>query len=231
MTKKHQDYIYMIENYYKNPKETFAFLKNKISNKFTNPSVLDIGCARGEFIYFLKKTLGCIDLMGLDYSTQLIEEAQSFKGLDAAQFHVGSAETFELNRKFDVITIAGVLSYFDDASLTLAQCKKHLKPDGRIFILGLFNDYDVDVQIKYRNNKYFNEYQNGWNIHSINTLKNILNLIDMKIESIEIFNLSFELPQQEDPCRSWHIKTEDGFKFTNGLGLIYDMRTIEISHF
>lgn len=54
-TKKHQDYIYEQENYYDNPKETFMFLKNLITDSFDTAGVLDIGCAKGEFLYYLKK--------------------------------------------------------------------------------------------------------------------------------------------------------------------------------
>ena len=45
----------MNEDYYSNPKETFMFLKELILNDFDKPSILDIGCARGEFLFFIKK--------------------------------------------------------------------------------------------------------------------------------------------------------------------------------
>lgn len=48
-TKKHQDYIYEQENYYDNPKETFMFLKNLITDSFDTAGVLDIGCVRESF--------------------------------------------------------------------------------------------------------------------------------------------------------------------------------------
>ena len=51
---KHQDYIYINEDYYKDPKETFSFISKLINDSHHIPSVLDLGCARGEFLYFLK---------------------------------------------------------------------------------------------------------------------------------------------------------------------------------
>jgi SAM-dependent methyltransferase len=227
---KHQDYIYINEDYYKNPKETFVFLKNIILRHFNKPSVLDIGCARGEFLFFLKKSIDFKYLSGIDYSSNLIEKAKGFNGLSDVNLSVDSAEEFELDRTFDVITMLGVLSYFDSVKPTLQNIKKHLTPGGKAFILGFFNDSDVDVQISYRNNKYFNQFESGWNFHSLQTIKKNLSDLNMTLNNIETFELSFNLSPQSDPCRAWHIDTQDGRKYINGLGLIYDIRVLEIAN-
>mgnify|MGYP001176394606 FL=1 len=225
---KHQDYIYINEDYYKNPKETFIFLKNIISNNFNKPSILDIGCARGEFLFFLKESLDFKDLSGVDYSSNLIEKAKNFKGLKDVNLFVDSAEEFKLNRKFDVITMLGVISYFDSVELVLKNIKNHLAPGGKAYILGFFNDADIDVQISYRNNEYFKQFESGWNFHSLHTIRKSLDEINMTLANIDTFELSFNLLPQRDPSRAWHIDTENGRKYTNGLGLIYDIRLLEI---
>ena len=46
MNEKHQDYIYIKENYIKKPKETFIFLSKLIKTKKHKVSLLDLGCAR-----------------------------------------------------------------------------------------------------------------------------------------------------------------------------------------
>jgi SAM-dependent methyltransferase len=227
---KHQDYIYTNEDYYKNPKETFVFLKNIISNHFNNPSILDIGCARGEFLYYLKKSLVSKDLSGVDYSSNLIEKARSFSGLEGVNLIIDSAEEFKLGRTFDVITMLGVLSYFDSVKPTLQNIKTHLALNGKAYILGFFNDADVDVRISYRNNKYFNKFESGWNFHSLETIRKNLNDLNMTLTNIDTFELSFDLSPQSDPCRAWHIDTENGRKYTNGLGLIYDIRVLGITN-
>jgi len=230
-TRKHQDYIYEGENYYKHPKETFIFIKKLISplpfSKDFIPSLLDIGCARGEFLYYVKKEFQLTDCYGVDYSSNLINHANRLNGIN---FLTDSAESFNIDKEFDIITMMGVLSYFDDVCPSLSNIKKHLKLGGRAFILGLFNDHDIDVQIKYRNNRYFDSFENAWNHHSVNTITNVLDDIGLKLDNIHEFNLSFKLEKQEDPSRSWHINTESGRFFINGLGLIYKMRVLEISH-
>jgi len=225
---KHQDYIYLHEDYYKNPKETFIFLKNLISKDFAKPSILDIGCARGEFLFFIGNAIKCSGLYGLDYSSDLIENAKQFPGLKNVDLIVDSAESFKINKTFDVISMLGVLSYFESTMPTLKKIKEHLSVNGKAYILGFFNDYDVDVLIKYRNNKYFDQFESGWNLHSLKSIRKNIESLDMKLVNVHNFNLSFNLNPQDDPCRAWHINTENGKKYTNGLGLIYDIRVIEI---
>ena len=230
-TRKHQDYIYEAENYCKHPKETFIFLANLISplpfSKNFNPSILDIGCATGAFLYYVKKEFQLTDCYGVDYSSNLINQANR---LDGINFLTDSAESFNIDKEFDVITMQGLLCYFDDICPSLSNIKKHLKPSGKVFIEDFFNDDDVDVQTKYRNNRYFDSFEKGWNYHSIHTIKRVLNDIGLKVNNIHEFNLSFELEKQEDPCRAWHINTESGRFFINGLGFIYKLRVLEISH-
>tara|TARA_B100000035_G_C21023668_1_gene565155 strand:+ start:538 stop:1236 length:699 start_codon:yes stop_codon:yes gene_type:complete len=226
--KKHQDYIYLKEDYYSNPKESFEFIKDILCKKYDTPSILDLGCARGELLYYLKKNVEYKKLVGIDYSDKLINEAKKFKGLEGVDFEVASADNFNLDTRFDIIIMSGVLSYFDDINKVFKCMKNHLKAKGEIIIFGFFNEYDVDLQVKYRNNKYFNNFENGWNMHSIITIAKELKKIGLVIKNHKKFTLSFKSEKQDDPCRAWNIQTEDGIKFTNGLNFIYDMSAIEI---
>lgn len=225
---RHTDYIYESEDYVNNPKEKVVFLAKLISsNSFNNPSILDIGCANGGFLNYIKNNLKFLDCYGVDYSKSLIDQA---KKLDGIHFLHDNAETFIIDKQFDVISMQGVLGYFDDIYPALSNIKKHLKPSGKFYIDCFFNDYDIDVQIKYRNNRYFNSFEKGWNNHSIFTIKSVLKNIGLKIDYIHEFDLSFELEKKEDPGRAWHINTDLGRFFINGLGLIYQNRVLEISH-
>jgi SAM-dependent methyltransferase len=226
---KHQDYIYINENYYKDPKESFLFIHKIINENHHVPSVLDLGCARGEFLYYLKNNIEYERLAGIDYSYKLINEAKKFDGLNGVEFEVGSADNFNLNSKFDVVVMSGVLSYFNDIYKVFECMKNHLKSGGKIIIFGFFNEYDVDLLVKYRNNKFFDTFESGWNIHSINTISKELKKLDLAIVNQEVFELSFKSRKQDDPCRAWNIETEEGIKFTNGLKLLYDMSALEIA--
>jgi len=224
-------YAYYKKDYYKNPKEMFKFL-GKILKKHMKAgmeySLLDIGCARGEFLFYLKTHMDFNKMTGIDYSHSLINYAKNYKGLQDIEFLCEDAESINLNKEFDFIVISGTLNFFDDLFLILKNAKRHLRKDGLIVCLGLFNEYDIDVLIRHRNNKYSNEFLGGWNIHSIETIKKHLKKLDMKIKYISKFILPFKLEKQEDPARAWTLDTEEGGKSVNGLGMIYDNTVLEI---
>lgn len=228
---KHMDYIYLDENYYKTKKEVHSFLINLLSlNLKKDSSILDIGCARGELLYHIKKDLKSINtLYGIDYSKDLIQNAKEQEFLQGINLSVENAEDFNLNRKFDLIVSAGLTGYFDSLDDFFVSISKHLKKDGKCFVLHLFNSFDIDVLVKYRNNKYFDEFQSGWNIHSINTAEQVLNKTGLKLENIHKFVLSFNDNKKDDPARSWTSFLDEDKKFVNGLGQVYDLICLEIT--
>ena len=76
---------------------------------------------------------------------------------------------------------------FFDAFLGLFGAKKTIQKYTpliyiEIFIMGIFNFDDADVLVKYRNNKFSDEFQSGWNIHSIHTIEKNLELLSMEIK-------------------------------------------------
>ena len=76
-------YIYINEQYYDNPKELWKFIGKLIEQKMAKNSsqdLLDVGCARGEFIYYLKNTLNFNKIVGFDYSQTLLEMAKNYEG-------------------------------------------------------------------------------------------------------------------------------------------------------
>lgn len=74
---KHQDYIYIYKKKFK-VKKNFKFLLNIIKKKFKkNIKVLDLGCAAGDWLYFIKdKFVGDNYFEGIDYSKALILDAK-----------------------------------------------------------------------------------------------------------------------------------------------------------
>jgi len=228
---KHMDYIYFEEDYYKNKKETFSFLidilKNYRKDKF---SLLDLGCSRGELLYHIKNDLiNYSKLSGLDYSEDLIKSAKEQDFLKGIDFHVGDAQNFELNQKFDFIVCSGTVGYFDSLDELFKMIKKHLNKGGVALVFHLFNELDVDVHVKYRNNKYFDQFECGWNVHSIQTAKKVLSNLNLSLKATHRFQLSFNDKPKEDPARSWTSHVDGNKKFINGLGQVFDLICLEIN--
>ena len=228
------DYIYFQENYYENKKEIFKFvidlLKNKLSkNKIEEYSLLDLGCSRGELLYHIKNDLkNYKSLVGLDYSQVLIDSAKSQDFSNDISFIVGDAENFSLSQQFDFIVCVGVTGYFDSLQNLFSNIEAHLSEDSTAFVIHLFNKLDVDVLVKYRNNKYFDEFQPGWNLHSISTARKELENTGLKLLNMHEFQLSFNDNIKDDPARSWTSIVDGKKKFMNGLGQVYDLICLEI---
>ena len=172
---KSQDYIYLKENYIKKPKEQFHFLENEILNENKEIDLLDLGCAKGEFIYFLNRhKIKFKNLIGIDYSQSLIKYAKSKNTNNKKiKFYKKNAEKFYIKKKFDFIIISGLISYFDEPKKIINCSINHLKKNGSILILDKFNENNVDILVNFRNNNISKKFEKGWNFHSIKTLNEI----------------------------------------------------------
>lgn len=220
---KHQDYIYLKK--YKKPKENFVFLKDIVLNfkPKSKISILDMGCAAGDWFYYLDTVFKDCSFVGVDYSESLIAEAKKKVFLSNASFYKSKAENFNKIKNFDIINIAGVISYYDDPEKLIKNCFKLLKKNGILIIFDNFNDHDIDVLVKYRDNEKTSKFNHGWNIHSKKTIKRICKNCKLYFKRKYQFNLSFDLKKKIDGARSWTINTNEGKMFRNGLAQIYNL--------
>lgn len=105
-------------------------------------AVLDIGCVRhdldsqewreprpGEFLHEdLRQRADSV--VGLDLVASEVKRMQE-AGYDV---RVGDAESFELDRRFDVIIAGEVVEYISNPGQFLDQCCEHITEDGRLII-------------------------------------------------------------------------------------------------
>ena len=74
------DTLYLKENRYKKPKEIFKLLLKKISKMHKRKKIFhvaDIGCATGEFLYYLKNNLRDVNFYGFDSQHLLLTKAKN----------------------------------------------------------------------------------------------------------------------------------------------------------
>jgi SAM-dependent methyltransferase len=118
--------------------------KFQLALKYGKPSkgdvVLDIGCGRGELIYY------CVNhnakVLGIDYSKDAIDIAkETIKRLpetlrQRAAAEVGDPVTYDFKEKYDIIFMIEVAEHMFDWQLekTFQKVKKILKPGGRLII-------------------------------------------------------------------------------------------------
>ena len=151
--------------------------------KFKPNYILDLGCSVGQLIYLLQKRGYIGNYLGVDNDLNSIKIAK--KNLNNLSkkviFKHSNLENFKTNNRFDLITIWGVLGYFDDYETILNKYIKMMKTKSSFSIFHVFNEspYDTVFRIKYRK-KLINP---GYNFFS---LKNILNFFKKKKFNVKI---------------------------------------------
>jgi len=204
--------IYLKEDRYNEPKEIFKFLVDIINGTSINeplPKLLDVGCATGELIYFLKKQCPHFHYFGIDVSSEMLAYAMdNIKDVQLCEHSIMEAPLWE-NELFDIVVCSGVIGIFDEIENSLGNLIQAVKPNGHLLVVEQFNDDPIDVIMRYRR---FSEkddfWEAGWNIFSKKTIESIAHKHNKKVKWHE-FNLPFKLPKGNDPMRSWTIKTEN----------------------
>lgn len=234
-TRRTHDSLYLNESRYENTKRLFEFIVNKSINKGQNDSITsicDVGCAAGEFLYYLNSLSDNYNLTGLDVMKELLDKSKKY--VPNATYVQGSVmdEYNFLENQFDITFMTGVHMIFDEFETPINNLIYWTKPNGKVIISGLFNEYPVDVYIKYKESvnystKYFEQ---GWNMFSIDSIASYLKTID-KIKSFhfEKFDIDIDLQKQSDVIRSWTFKDEDRKRIiTNGLSIIQQQYSLII---
>ena len=226
--------IYLNENRYREPKEVFKRIADVLRAHIGNGggrSILDVGCATGEFLYYLQSQFPDATLFGMDVSNSMIEAARA--QVPKCDFKVGSvlkAEDFATG-SMDVLTCSGVLSIFDDQAVPLNNLVRCLRPGGHLVIVTLVNNEPVDVIMRYRDVRDGEPaWEAGWNFFSKKTFENILAKMNCKLQwNWTDFRMPFALPKQEDPMRTLTISTAvDPHQVVNGAGQLIDDKILYI---
>ena len=227
---------YISEDHHANVKESFKRLNEIISstkNKNDRIRVLDVGCATGALIAYLKHCHPNWEYTGIDISDDLLSIAN--QKLPDCKWVRGSATNLpeDFTSKFDLILCFGVLGIFDEYEAInmfdgLLRC---VSAGGEIIVFSQFNEMDADVQIthrKYDKNGKDNGWEKGWNNYSIKTINKWMENRVSKLEFMD-FSMPYDIEPKEDLVRSWTIKTDQQRRLTNGLKLLIDLKFLKIT--
>ncbi len=187
-------------------------------------SVVDIGCANGEFLYFLNQSFSKAKLKGYDATESFIKSGKSFEGLKNVTLEVKNLFDIE-NEVFDVTFCIGTFQIFHDIEKPLSKLLQITKPGGFIFIESLFNKHNIDVRLEFSDNT-LEEMRGVWrsdfNQHSHYSIKKFL---DGRVKSFEFKELPMgvEIPYDSKTPSTFAFTFKDNNKkniITNGLNLI-----------
>jgi len=235
------DAFYLEENRYENAKESFKFLGRIMQRKRqsicggTNRtlSISDWGCANGEFPYHLRKVFPEDRIVGFELLPELLEKArQEVKDVEFVLASILERDS-SAAAQFDLTCANGILSIFDAFELVFENLIYWTKPGGAIYIDGLFNNYPIDVNIKYNRSEDYGSgvLESGWNIFSKKSIADYLGRhTRVSKHDFHDFEIPIDLEKKpQDLVRSWTEKRLDGKRYiTNGLSLIQPQSVLEI---
>jgi len=231
MKRTHDDFYLSVDNL--NVKQSFVEVADEISLANFD-SIADVGCATGAFPNYLKKRFPDTKIVGIEYLESLLTKAKN--DFPLIEFKQGNVlDKTSVTQKYDVITMLGVLSIFDDYKTVIENVLSWLNPNGRLILHNMVSEFDVDVVIKYKSSSLdedVHSLESGWNIISEKSLSLVADANDAKVISSKPFRLKVELDKQDDVMRSWTENNLNGGKdIYNAIHVRQPQRIVTIKKF
>ena len=217
-------------------KEAFKMIADNLADiNFKNNDSLkfgDIGCAAGALPNYIKSKYDNLDVNGFEYSNDLLSIAKkTYPNVKFSKVDVTDPNSIKA-KSLDIITMSGVLCIFDNSEKIISNLLKWIKPNGRILIFNMFNEYDLDVFIKYKHSNEAMEtgLESGWNIVSQKSISLFLKKKNIKSFKFTKFEMPFDLPKKKsDYVRAWTEKDINKNRYlTNGLNIIQPFYLLQI---
>ncbi len=128
-----REYFDKIAIGYSKYQKRYKYYYNDIAKYFNyylsdDSSVLEIGCGTGSLLAKLKGS----KKVGVDFSEKMISEAKSLH--PKIDFFVKDAENLNLDKKYDVVVLSGVIGYFDNITEVFESIKSVCHERTRILI-------------------------------------------------------------------------------------------------
>jgi SAM-dependent methyltransferase len=219
--------FYLDEDRLVQPREFFKLLVRLAESQLsTGSTVLDVGCATGEFLYYLQSLYPTLSLAGIDVSAQFITKAM--EAVPNARFSVGDIYTGDQlpTERFDVVFMSGVHYLLPDYERWLRNLLSVTK--GTAYVFGIFNPEDLDVYATVRRS---GEKTSSapWNLISEKSIDIFLDSLNVPHRFVR-WALPIENPRVHlDPIRSWTIETKDcDFLVINGTQMVHRLAALQI---
>lgn len=213
------------------PKEAYRFLAG-IMHKGPLPgpggSLLNVGCATGVMLEYLKSEFPALSLHGIDNVESFIEQARGEPGLKGVEFQLADAFSYR-GGPYDIVVCFGVFGIPEDFEGLLESLLANTKPGGRLFAQGLFNEDDIDVRMVYRDNLNAQDWNTGFNIYS---QARISAWLEGRCAShaFHRFVMPFDVPKRADmPHRARTVTLAHGERrMVNGMCMMLPEYLLEI---
>ena len=215
------------------PKEIFKFIYSSVGLPVQGiSSWLDIGCGTGSFLSYLYFKNSSLRLLGCDKSQAHISRAlMQSSSIDFFQCDFITHDLCRIRPSVNsVVSMIGLTGIFRSPDEYFPRLIESLSGNFKYLVIAdLMNPYPVDVHVRARKVGLSDFDETYFNLHSIDSLKNIARSLHFSTKFYK-FPMPFDLPQQDDPFRSWTVKfSTDQRMLTNGLGQLYDIYVCVLS--
>ena len=233
--KRTHDTFYAAEARRGTVKDIFRVIADNIEN-FADDRALeigDIGCATGDLPFYLAARFPACSVTGYEYLDSLLTTAREvYPEIAFAQADITRRDSLG-DASHDVLTVAGVISIFDDVEPVLDNLLHWVRPGGRVLVMGMFNPHDLDVYVKYKasGDAVEDGLESGWNIVSQASVGAMLDRRGVTDYRFHPFEIGVDLaPRADDPVRSWTEMDAAGRRHIfNGLNLRQPFHLLEIT--
>ncbi len=176
------------ENWFKHPNLTlFQKIKDYIQEfKSTESSVVDIGCGKGDFLFYLKNN-NFSNLIGIDLSKNNDDDIIKFKQANIFDF--------EIKSKYDVVINFAVIEHLNNLNKFVEVMETFVQNNGLLIVMTLDSDSFLYKASKllYRIGIHF-PIKRFYSEHHVNHFnkKSLKSLLNKKgFEVLEHFNTNF----------------------------------------
>ena len=205
-------------------RKTLQFVR-EIRSDLTVSNWLDVGCANGEFLYYVSEECIETDFLGVDITPEFIKVAEELNH-ERRNVKFSNQDIFEASTevKYDVVSCLGTFQIFPDPENLLNKLLDSVAAMGQLIISARFNPHDISAIIRYKDESTeFGKdlWRCDFNIHSEYWIKKMLS----KRSDIKNFEFKYPIMDTEIPKKSaaphinmWTIPREDyGYDITNGM--------------
>jgi SAM-dependent methyltransferase len=182
-------------------RDLYDFLKNK------NARILDVGCSTGRFLRCLKK-LKFNNLFGVDL---YIDSNISYDGIN-----IFKGSVFEITDTYDVIILNHSLEHMPNQLDVISKLYRLLEPGGICIIrIPLSSSFAFD---KYRENWVQLDAPRHFYLHSVESIKILIDQVGFNISKIVYDSTSFQFWGSDNYLRNIALKqTRFLYKLTSSL--------------
>lgn len=229
------DKFYLNEDRKRQPKEYFKFIAGVVAphlSALAQPRVLDIGCATGDFLYYIGSLYPEASLTGMDVMPALLDRAATeVPGAHFTQGNIMDHATLPQER-YQAVFMNGVHSIFDELRPWLTNLVNLIDQEagGRGYVFGIFNPEPFDVLVKARPaGEEQGPWQAGWNCFSTASVSKILTELGAN-HTFHPWTIGIDVPRHpEDPLRSWTFHHQDGTRgIINATQILHHFYLLEI---